>query len=393
MTLSRFPNSPNHTDIVAVGISEDAPLPRRSKNDRIGVDPDPLLAMLNEHVGTAFRIVAHVKTPHMRLAVFAHKALVSTRIGNLPTSGVNTLVEGKPRHGAYKFSSSSTSGNPPGLVTGIQERSIDLGFYQGLSPAEIQVGAGGLFRTKRLGAQGVLLEVGGTSICFMHARLPSGEGSRCCKKRNAAAQQLFHHMRFGDDRLDLMATVDHCIVMGDLNYRLAVPVHWAAEYRNFLVGRLLSEQNYQQLYRYDELRREMVSGRAFQGFRMPQPRFPPTFKLKPRYGFEYCAQLQSEGDSSMTLQKVTAASPRRAGFQETKTDSKDGESHEPSSDDEEEILDEKTRKISSSSVGARLNLSASAIKAKRKILRPALPAYTDRVSFLPDLSPVVHIWP
>jgi len=54
-------------------------------------------------------------------------------------------------------------------------------------------------------------------------------------------------------RFDASEVADHTIVLGDLNYRLSVPTAWAAAYRESLVGRLVEEANFKQLYVYDQV--------------------------------------------------------------------------------------------------------------------------------------------
>lgn len=89
-----------------------------------------------------------------------------------------------------------------------------------------------------------------------------------------------------------MHAVDHCIVMGDLNFRVQMPVDDAlaaiARYARTSTGVtrvspnvLWHSNDLEALLERDELRHAMRAEQCFVDFAEPRIRFPPSYKLDP----------------------------------------------------------------------------------------------------------------
>lgn len=83
---------------------------------------------------------------------------------------------------------------------------------------------------------------------------------------------------------------DVCFWIGDLNYRIQLPVD--------RVMKLIEDKNWKELYRYDQLENVRISGEAFQGFEEGELDFAPTYQYA-RDNNEY-AKKENENQVSRT---------------------------------------------------------------------------------------------
>lgn len=145
------------------------------------------------------------------------------------------------------------------------------------------------------GGVAVKLTLDDTSFCFVSSHLAAHEGAKFLQQRNADVVEIMRNIeRDKVHGLPVMHQFNHIFWMGDLNYRLdlkqVVPaaVTWTMEERWKYVTKLIGQKRYEELSRFDELRREMKAENVFGGFEEGKLSFPPTFKVvRGRRGNEY----------------------------------------------------------------------------------------------------------
>mmetsp|Transcript_60463 Transcript_60463/g.121340 ORF Transcript_60463/g.121340 Transcript_60463/m.121340 type:complete len:698 (+) Transcript_60463:54-2147(+) len=137
-------------------------------------------------------------------------------------------------------------------------------------------GLGGVVANK--GGQAVKFDLAGTTLVFVNSHLAAHESAAKCNKRDEDAHEIFNSLTFGD-RVHDLAQFDHVFWCGDLNYRLEVPGQMPKGKAAELVHELVNREKFAELWKMDELQREVKAGRAFCNFRTAKCNFKPTFKV------------------------------------------------------------------------------------------------------------------
>lgn len=123
------------------------------------------------------------------------------------------------------------------------------------------------------GAVAIGFQFGGTSLCFINAHLTSGNEK--CTRRNQNYHDIIKALNLGHDRFsvfDLTNRFDHLFFLGDLNYRLDMDIHGILP--------LIKKQDYADLYKVDQLRREKELNKVFYRFQEEEILFPPTYRYE-----------------------------------------------------------------------------------------------------------------
>ena len=163
--------------------------------------------------------------------------------------------------------------------------------------------------------------IDGTSLAFISSHLSAHEGVKNCSTRNDSIVEILGGVRARDHRYDPAVQFHHIFWMGDMNYRItfdpSVPdrsftdtkaLTNTEENNNDLVVqdlmdeeyedtserkeqfnkifKMIEEEDWHSLLKYDELNRELAAGRILNGFKALQPSFPPTFKRKRNVGIQ-----------------------------------------------------------------------------------------------------------
>ncbi|PKA61548.1 Type I inositol 1,4,5-trisphosphate 5-phosphatase CVP2 [Apostasia shenzhenica] len=128
-----------------------------------------------------------------------------------------------------------------------------------------------------------------TSLCFVCCHLASGGKEGDEMHRNSDAMEIFSRTSFpqGSSSNLPQKILDHdrIILLGDLNYRISLPedtTRWLVEQKKWNV-----------LLEKDQLRCELVEGRAFEGWNEGKIRFSPTYKFYPNSD-EYYGCIQGK---------------------------------------------------------------------------------------------------
>ncbi|CAF0749054.1 unnamed protein product [Didymodactylos carnosus] len=141
----------------------------------------------------------------------------------------------------------------------------DLAQYvKNIAIDSVKTGLGGKMGNK--GAVAIRLVLHSTSICFVCAHFSAGQNEDA--ERNKDYKSIMEKLSFQAPSRALWH--DHIFFFGDFNYRLTIP--------RAQVEKLLSDNMYDQLITYDQLRREHTEGRVFHEFKEGQILFPPTYK-------------------------------------------------------------------------------------------------------------------
>lgn len=133
------------------------------------------------------------------------------------------------------------------------------------------VGLGGVAGNK--GAIGVRLSVYDTEFLFVNSHLAAHQGN--VQRRNEGFSSIAGSMRALKDHhlLDVLnGIVHHTFWLGDLNYRVDLPVEHATE--------LALRGEYEKLLEKDQLHLARSSGKAFDGFEEATISFPPTYQYE-----------------------------------------------------------------------------------------------------------------
>ena len=162
--------------------------------------------------------------------------------------------------------------------------------------------------------------VDGTSLAFISSHLSAHEGVKNCSTRNDSTVEILGGVRARDQRYDPAVQFHHIFWMGDMNYRitfdpavpdrsftdtkaltnredgpdLAVQDLMDEEYEDTSerkeqfekIFKMIEEEDWKTLLKFDELNRELAAGRILNGFKALQPSFPPTFKRKRNVGIK-----------------------------------------------------------------------------------------------------------
>ncbi|KAM0894444.1 hypothetical protein ACQ4PT_024418 [Festuca glaucescens] len=126
------------------------------------------------------------------------------------------------------------------------------------------------------GSISVSMSIYQTPFCFVCCHLTSGEKDGNLIKRNADVEEILRRTVFNPDHRKCMpkGIYDHerIIWFGDLNYRLNLSFESTHE--------LISREDWDGLFENDQLRRELMKGRTFDGWIEDVISFPPTYKYE-----------------------------------------------------------------------------------------------------------------
>eukprot|EP00299_Pterocystis_sp_00344_P013821 c6811_g1_i1.p1 GENE.c6811_g1_i1~~c6811_g1_i1.p1 ORF type:complete len:678 (+),score=147.83 c6811_g1_i1:54-2087(+) len=135
-------------------------------------------------------------------------------------------------------------------------------------------GIGGVIGNK--GGLMIGITIHTTQLCFLSCHLTPHESEKQVLHRN---QDVFDILRTTshalDKRMDITHRFDHMFVFGDLNYRIG---GGEKDIRPFVM-KAIENEDYDLLYREDQLRREMEAGNVLCGFHETEPKFAPTYKF------------------------------------------------------------------------------------------------------------------
>ena len=163
------------------------------------------------------------------------------------------------------------------------------------------VGCGVMGVLGNKGCVAAWLKVYDTSVCVLCAHLSSGQGPLDLLRRNADAADILERVQFPGSGAPGaavgVADADHCLLVGDLNYRLNAD---DAEVRA-----RLGEGGADGLLELDQLRQEMAAGNAFRGWAEQGIAFPPTYKFR-RHTDVYAGDPERPGGSQSDLQALEA---------------------------------------------------------------------------------------
>ena len=118
------------------------------------------------------------------------------------------------------------------------------------------------------GGQAIKFVLRGTSFVFVSSHLAAHESAEKCMRRNEDVAEIFHGVRFGNKKYDLMQ-FDHVFWNGDLNYRVEVPSAALKDPKTgkpkfptprALVMDLVQKNSFAELWEMDELQREIKVG-------------------------------------------------------------------------------------------------------------------------------------
>lgn len=137
-------------------------------------------------------------------------------------------------------------------------------FIKELESAKVKTGLYGMAGNK--GGIALRFLVHSTRLCFVTAHLAAGQFA---VDRNNDYNTIESTMRFkmGQGLLDC----DHCIWLGDLNYRLDLDFE--------TVQAKMKNMNFDYLLQKDQLNQSKRMELCFQGYKEPEITFPPTYRL------------------------------------------------------------------------------------------------------------------
>jgi len=166
-------------------------------------------------------------------------------------------------------------------------------------------GLGGVVGNK--GGLVVRFKCRGTTFAFISCHLAAHEGEKFRNQRNANCYEVLEGGRVAIQQFDVCPQTDHVFWMGDLNYRIdpyrfgmwekmglkkyedgKLPKSGTPEHKEVWdkIQELIADENWEELFKHDELREELVCKRVLCGFEEGVPTFPPTFKVQKKKGLE-----------------------------------------------------------------------------------------------------------
>lgn len=130
-----------------------------------------------------------------------------------------------------------------------------------------------------------------TRLTFLSAHLEAHEGKEHFHNRCKNLVEIFGGAK-QSGALDASITSHHMWVMGDLNFRVVLPVpegqdKWDNEEHRSKVRALVEEEDWETLNAADELHRALEEKLCLAGFKTLPCHFHPTFKVERRDGFHY----------------------------------------------------------------------------------------------------------
>lgn len=115
-----------------------------------------------------------------------------------------------------------------------------------------------------------------TRLCFVCSHLSSGQKEGDQLRRNSDVQEILRRTRFSSfvdfDQPQTIPAHDQVFWFGDLNYRL--------NGADTDVRKLVALEKWDELLNNDQLKKELCTGRVFQGWKEGPISFPPTYKYE-----------------------------------------------------------------------------------------------------------------
>ncbi|XP_078694432.1 phosphatidylinositol 3,4,5-trisphosphate 5-phosphatase 2A-like isoform X2 [Branchiostoma floridae x Branchiostoma belcheri] len=133
------------------------------------------------------------------------------------------------------------------------------------------------------GAVGISFLFWGTAFCFVNCHLTSGNEK--CARRNQNYHDILRGLNLGHLKLggfDVTTQFHHVFFLGDLNYRLDLPVQE--------ILKKVNERDYESLLTQDQLKVEQDKGKVFVRFNEENITFPPTYRYERGHRKEYTWQ-------------------------------------------------------------------------------------------------------
>lgn len=149
------------------------------------------------------------------------------------------------------------------LMLFIQDREID--YISNVEGCVKKTGLGGMSANK--GGVAVSFYYCTTQICLVSAHLAAGLAN--IEERHQNYKTLIKGIKFSKNR----RIKDHDVViwLGDFNFRIGL--------LNEQVKPLIEQKQYNKLFEYDQLNRQMANGETFPFFDEMEIKFPPTYKF------------------------------------------------------------------------------------------------------------------
>eukprot|EP00054_Salpingoeca_dolichothecata_P025348 m.177091 g.177091 ORF g.177091 m.177091 type:complete len:943 (+) comp25322_c2_seq3:1097-3925(+) len=152
----------------------------------------------------------------------------------------------------------------------------------GAATASKATGIGGVYTNK--GGIVAMIKLGGLRLAFYSCHLAAHRGYEYLLARHHDVKEILRHARIESKEFDLYCHAHHVFLMGDLNYRIDLPVidpslnednferQWAQ------AAQFIDHQQWQVLLQADQLQREKQQSRVLVNFAEGDINFAPTFK-------------------------------------------------------------------------------------------------------------------
>ena len=136
------------------------------------------------------------------------------------------------------------------------------------------------------GGIAVILTIGSTRLAFVNCHLNANEGQDHYEAR------LQNMIRILEGTGEPTLTSHHAFVLGDLNFRCALPGNSKGgplpkEEAELVSQNFVARKDWAQLNRHDELKKALEEKQILSGFSTPACPFPPTYKVERRKGVAY----------------------------------------------------------------------------------------------------------
>ncbi|KTW32136.1 uncharacterized protein T551_00818 [Pneumocystis jirovecii RU7] len=157
------------------------------------------------------------------------------------------------------------SGQLVGSVLMIFVKEASVPFIKNVEGAVKKTGLKGISGNK--GAVAIRMDYGSTQICFVTAHFAAGRFN--CDERNRDYFTIANGLTFQRGRV----IMDHDIIiwLGDFNYRINMNAEEVKEH--------IKVNDFEKLYKNDQLNLQMISGSVFPYYSESQIIFPPTYKF------------------------------------------------------------------------------------------------------------------
>jgi hypothetical protein len=153
------------------------------------------------------------------------------------------------------------------IVVFVRAELFSSGSIYGIESASLATGIMGILGNK--GGVAVALKIHNLSVCFVNSHLAAHD--HCYADRNRMFEEIDGQLRVGNSSLDLSLQFDVIYWLGDLNYRVELPVRKVVECINY--------NDLDPMRTKDQLRRAQFSQEAFAGYSEGKINFLPTYKF------------------------------------------------------------------------------------------------------------------